>query len=86
MPPTAKSDSSRVTLGPKADIHFYNTHPLVLTDEFIEGLPRLNGKLHVWGRIEYDDIFQKHHITDFCMVQKMGTDKFDACGSNNTAN
>jgi hypothetical protein len=80
------SELSVVTIGPRGDYEIFPEHSVVLTETLIKEIPRKNLKLYIWGRIEYDDIFQKHHITDFCMVQKMGTDKFDACSSNNTAN
>lgn len=47
---------------------------------------RDNRKIFVYGKVEYDDIFGKHHETKFCFVNSPGTPIWWHCQTFNDAN
>src|SRR3990167_7535307 len=78
--------TSEAVIGPYSDFGNFITAKEALTTKDIEALTQKKKDIYVWGRIEYDDIFNQHRRTEYCFVDRFRTTTFNACTNNNTAN
>lgn len=75
---------SKSVMGPQAHhtADVFSTAPL--SKQHTNAVTKKGKRLYVWGRIEYDDIFNQHRTTEFCMRSQINSKKFEACENNNT--
>lgn len=54
-----------------------------MTEELINAINQRKIRLYVWGVMEYDDVFGRHHKSQFCGAVHPGTVAFDNCAQGN---
>jgi hypothetical protein len=83
LPSTGQEPSFSV-IAPNEGMNISFSDIPVLTDDIIKLAREQKIHLYVWGKIDYDDIFGKHHKTEFCFVDRFYARVFATCSNNNT--
>lgn len=82
-------EPSRGVVAPNSDFSSpkYTKNEIVFTEEDISKISRNERKLYVYGGIDYFDIFNERHCTNFCFVSRVeGPENkvgFQVCSNNN---
>lgn len=82
---TTSQPQSITIVPPNNTLNMTVQSPTVLTEELINAVNQGRIRLYVWGIMEYDDVFGRHHKSQFCGAAKPGTIAFDNCGQGNDA-
>jgi hypothetical protein len=78
--PDQPARKGTVTPGVDSAIHFWIPN---LTSQDVDDVTNFRKLIYLFGKIEYDDIFGKHHWTSFCLSHHPTTQDLDVCVNGN---